>query len=171
MMKHITYLALGTNLGDRMANLKAAILALQPDVQCLAQSPVYETPPWGILDQPAFLNQAIKAETDLEPALLLKHLKIIEKNMGRAPTIRNGPRLIDIDILFYDNLVFTSPELEVPHPRLAGRGFVLAPLADLAPNLQHPVTGQTVRQMLAEADQSGIALYSPVADHGYIEGR
>lgn len=152
----IIYLALGTNLGDRAANLRAALEALPPDVQVLAASPVYETPPWGVVDQPAFLNQVARAETDLAPLDLLAYLKRLEAALGRTPSARYGPRQIDLDILFYADRVIDLPGLNVPHPRLAERAFVLVPLADLAPDLVHPQTGLSVRQMLERVDRSGI---------------
>ena len=155
-MSHVVYLALGTNLGDRPSNLRAALSALPPQVRLVVSSPVYETPPWGLLDQPAFLNQVVKAETDLSPAELLAFLKRLETQLGRRATVRYGPRVIDLDILFYDDLALDTPELTVPHPRLVGRAFVLVPLADLAPDLLHPIEQKTVQQLLAEADSTGI---------------
>ena len=157
------YLALGSNLGDRLANLRTAIAALPPSVVVRQSSPVYETPPWGLTDQPAFLNMVVKAETRLEPAALLATLKRIEQELGRAPTIRWGPRVIDMDILFYDDLVLETPEATIPHPRLHERAFVLVPLADIAPDLRHPVLGKTVAEMLAECDTSGIKQYGQPA--------
>jgi 2-amino-4-hydroxy-6-hydroxymethyldihydropteridine diphosphokinase len=153
------YLALGTNLGDRMANLKAAIAALPPFVHILTCSRVYETEPWGFTDQPAFLNQALAGETDLSPSDLLAHLKNLEIALGRIPTFRYGPRQIDIDILFYDDLVLETPTLVLPHPRLHERAFVLAPLADIAPNLLHPRLRKSVRELLSEADRKGVELF------------
>ena len=155
------YIALGSNLGDRLGNLQAAIAALAPDVVVSAQSPVYETPPWGYLDQPAFLNQVLRAETALPPVELLAYLKQVENRMGRIKLIENGPRPIDLDILFYDELVLETPALSLPHPRLPGRGFVLVPLVDLAPELRHPLLNKTMRQMLQEADTTGIQRYQP----------
>lgn len=156
MVKHIIYLALGTNLGDRRANLRTAIEALPPEVEVLAESKIYETPPWGVEDQPAFLNMAVKAGTDLMPPALLAQLKKLETGLGRTQTFRWGPRLIDIDILFYDDLVFESEGLVVPHPRLHERAFVLVPLADIAPDLVHPALGKTVRELLEGLDRTGI---------------
>jgi 2-amino-4-hydroxy-6-hydroxymethyldihydropteridine diphosphokinase len=162
------YLALGTNLGDRIANLQAAITALPPFVRLLACSSVYETAPWGFTDQPAFLNQALAGETDLSPADLLVHLKNLESTLGRTPTFRYGPRQIDIDILFYDDLVLETPTLILPHPRLHERAFVLVPLADIAPNLQHPRLGKSIRGLLAEVDRTGVELFqsgTPMSHH------
>ncbi len=158
-MSHLVYLALGTNLGDRPANLRAAIAALASIVTVLAESPVYETPPWGVTDQPPFLNMAIKGETRLDPLALLTELKRLETRLGRRPSIRYGPRLIDVDILFYDDLILNTPELVIPHPRLHERAFVLVPLADLAPDLAHPVLGKSVRELLAAVDATGVERY------------
>ena len=156
MKEHIVYLALGTNLGDRPANLKQAIAALTPQLEVKAKSQVYETPPWGFEDQPKFLNQVIKANTYLDPEPLLKHLKRLEVALGRKESFPNGPRLIDMDILFYDDLVLEKPSLVLPHPRLHERGFVLLPLLEIAPNLVHPVHKKSVREMAEMCDMTGI---------------
>jgi 2-amino-4-hydroxy-6-hydroxymethyldihydropteridine diphosphokinase len=156
---HTIYLGLGTNLGDRMANLRAAQKAFAPLVSIEACSPVYETPPWGYSEQPAFLNQVVKAHTSLEPHALMDFLKGLEVRLGRQTTFKNGPRQIDIDILFYDDLVLISPTLMIPHPRMSGRSFVWLPLADLAPELLHPILGKTVRQVLDTLDTTEIALF------------
>jgi len=153
---HTVYLSLGTNLGRRAANLRAALAAMLPKVQVRRASPVYETEPWGYADQSPFLNQVIETETRLEPADLIVFLKNMESELGRQPTFRNGPRVIDIDVLFYDDRVVESESLAIPHPRLEGRAFILVPLADLAPDLIHPLLGKTVREMLAPLDRSGI---------------
>jgi 2-amino-4-hydroxy-6-hydroxymethyldihydropteridine diphosphokinase len=161
--KHLVYIALGTNLGDRSANLKAAIHALMDKVTILATSPAYQTPPWGVVDQPFFLNQVVQGETDIYPLELLRFLKQVETRLGRVESIRYGPRLIDLDILFFNDLILEMPELTIPHPQLERRGFVLFPLADLAPNLYHPVNGKTIKQLLDnwldENDSSGIELF------------
>ena len=159
MDEHIIYLALGSNLDDRLANLKHAIVSLSPQVEVKSRSRIYETPPWGFTDQPAFLNMVIKGNTYLEPEPLLKHLKRLEIALGRVPSFPNGPRLIDIDILFYDKLVRDTTPLTLPHPHLHERGFVLMPLNDIAPDLKHPTIGRTVREMLASSDTSGITVY------------
>lgn len=150
------YIALGSNLGDRAANLRDALKAFEPAVHVLALSGLYETPPWGYTDQPAFYNMVVKAGTALEPAALLDFLKGLESELGRAHSFRYGPRSIDLDILFYDDLVVRQPRLVIPHPRLHERGFVLVPLADLAPELVHPVLHQPVRELLAQVDIQGI---------------
>lgn len=159
-MDHTVYLSLGTNLGDRAANLKLAISSLPPQMTVKAKSNVYETPPWGYTEQGAFLNQVVMATTYLEPDLLLKHLKRLETALGREATFRYGPRLIDIDILFFDDLVLDTPLLTIPHPHLHERGFVLIPLMDIAPDLVHPVTGMSVREMILLCNTEGIMPYA-----------
>jgi 2-amino-4-hydroxy-6-hydroxymethyldihydropteridine diphosphokinase len=153
------YLALGTNLGNRPANLRAALNSLAPDIKILAESNIYETPPWGYTDQPAFLNMAVKCETDSDAAPLLKRLKQIEVRVGREATFRWGPRVIDIDILFYDDLVLESEALTIPHPRLHERAFALVPLADIAPDFVHPVLKKTIKELLSQVDSTEIKLF------------
>src|SRR5215211_1985697 len=160
MKEHIVFLALGTNLGDRLTNLKQAIVSLTPQLDVKAKSPVYETPPWGYEDQPKFLNQVIKANTYLDPEPLLKHLKRLELALGRQESFPNGPRLIDIDILFYDNIVLNKSSLVIPHPRLHERGFVLLPLMDLDPDLVHPVYQKSVRELAALCNLEGIEKFA-----------
>lgn len=158
-MKHTVYIALGTNLGDRAENLEKARLALPPQATIVAESPIYDTPPWGYLDQPTFLNQVVEAQTALSPQELIAHLKSLESTLGRLPSMPNGPRLIDLDLLFYDDLRLESPTLVIPHPRMVGRGFVLLPMADLAPELRHPVFNATIAEMLQACDLAGIVRY------------
>jgi 2-amino-4-hydroxy-6-hydroxymethyldihydropteridine diphosphokinase len=149
------FLSLGTNLGDRAANLRSAISALAPAMRVVRESSIYETAPWGFEDQSYFLNMVVEAETDLAPLDLLKYLKTLETELGRTPTFRYGPRLIDLDILFYDELILQKPELTIPHPRLHERAFVLVPLADLAPNFIHPVLQKTIQQLLDNINREG----------------
>ncbi len=156
MKEHIVYLALGSNLGDRLANLKEAIASLTPQMDVKAKSQVYETPPWGYGDQPKFLNQVVRAKTYLEPEQLLKHLKRLEVALGRKESFPNGPRLIDIDILFYDDLVLNTSSLVIPHPRLQERAFVLLPLMDIDPELVHPVSKKSIRELAAACNTAGI---------------
>lgn len=150
------FLALGANLGDRLASLRAACAALEAELGPLHRSPVYETPPWGYTDQPPFLNMVVQGRSALPPLALLDYLKALERDLGRQPSFRYGPRQIDLDILFYDGQVFQHERLVIPHPRLHERAFVLVPLADLAPDLVHPVLGVTVRALLSAVETVGI---------------
>jgi 2-amino-4-hydroxy-6-hydroxymethyldihydropteridine diphosphokinase len=146
------YLALGSNIGDREANLRAAIANISTaGITVLRESPIYETEPVGLAEQRWFLNMVVEGETALFPMQLLTRARKIERALGRMRTVANGPRTIDIDILLYGNTVIRTPRLEVPHPRMDQRRFVLVPLADLAPALRHPVNRKTVSQMLGEA--------------------
>ncbi len=141
-------LSLGTNLGERRQNLRRAVRALDEEMAVTAVSPVYETEPWGEPDQPDFLNICLAATTTQPPRQLLKSIKQIEQDLGREESYRWGPRLIDIDIIFYDDVVVAEKGLNIPHARLAERAFVLTPLADVAPDWVHPITGKTVVEML-----------------------
>ncbi|MFH0964354.1 MAG: 2-amino-4-hydroxy-6-hydroxymethyldihydropteridine diphosphokinase [Planctomycetota bacterium] len=144
------FLSIGSNLADRKANLERAVALLKahPAIRVLRVSSFHETKPWGVTDQPDFLNAAVEIETTLDPHELLDALQATEKNMGRRPAERWGPRLIDLDILLFGDAVIESDRLTVPHPRLDARAFALAPLAEIAPQVRHPGTGATVRSML-----------------------
>ncbi len=146
----LVYIALGSNLGNRAENLRIAREQIDAeDLHVLRASSVYETAPRDVEDQPWFLNQVIECETDLFPRQLLARLQKIERAMGRKRTIARGPREIDLDILLFGDAVVKAAELEVPHPRLAERRFVLEPLAELVPDKRHPGTRRTMREMLA----------------------
>jgi 2-amino-4-hydroxy-6-hydroxymethyldihydropteridine diphosphokinase len=152
-----TYLGLGSNVGDREANLRAAIERMRaPDLRALRVSPVYETEPLDYTRQRWFLNLVVEAETSLFPMQLLARVARIERALGRVRDIPKGPRTIDIDILLYGKAVIRSEALEVPHPRMNERRFVLAPLADLAPDLRNPITHRTVTEMLAAAPPQSV---------------
>ncbi len=157
-MNEQVFLALGTNIGDREANLCKARKALAPKVTIIKESPIYITPPWGFEDQPEFLNQVLEVQTKMRPGRLLAYLKRIEKKMGRLKTFRNGPRLIDLDILFYGQRVIERSKLCIPHPRLHERAFVLVPLEDIAPDFIHPVLNMTVETMLTKINTEGVRL-------------
>jgi len=141
-------------------------VALPPEVRVLSQSPIYRTAPWGYRDQPDFLNQVVGGVTGLEPLALLAHLKGIERALGRRTTFRYGPRVIDLDLLLYDDLVLTVPGLSIPHPHLHERAFVLVPLVDLAPELRHPSLDKTMRELLAQVETAGVERYRPEIRRG-----
>jgi 2-amino-4-hydroxy-6-hydroxymethyldihydropteridine diphosphokinase len=146
------YLGLGSNVGDREANLRAAVDRLRaPDLRVLRLSPVYETEPVDYTGQGWFLNLVLEAETSLFPMQLLARVARIERSLGRVRAVPKGPRTIDIDILLYGSAAIQSEALEIPHPRMAERRFVLAPLADLAPDLRHPIGRLSVSEMLDAA--------------------
>jgi len=151
MACEIIYLSLGSNVGDRAQNLKAAIAAL-PDagVSVRRVSAFYETEPVDYLEQAWFLNCTVEGETELAAFELLRRLRAIESRMGSRKLIAKGPRLIDIDILVYGQETIDTPELQVPHPRMTLRRFVLVPLAEIAPGLRHPAWSGTVERILSE---------------------
>lgn len=157
MTTKTVYLSLGSNIGDRARNLQAALEQLAaPDLRVLRTSPAYETEPVEYTAQRWFLNLVAEAATELLPMQLLLRTGRVERALGRVRTVPKGPRTIDIDILFYGRTIVRSARLEIPHPRMAERRFVLAPLADLAPDLRHPVTRKTVREMLDVAPKQAV---------------
>ncbi len=143
------YLGLGSNLGDREANLEKALKLLGQTLLLEQLSSVYETQPVGYEEQPLFLNAVCRAATDIGPFQLLSLVKGIEVALGRVPSFPNAPRPIDIDILLYGNLVIEAPELLIPHPRLAERAFVLIPLSELDAALVHPQSGERISDLAA----------------------
>ena len=149
------YLGLGSNMGDRESNLAQALKLLPPEVVVVEVSSVYESEPVGNKDQPWFLNTVCCAYTDLSPQKLLKYVKHIEEQMGRMLSLRDAPRPIDIDILFYGNRTMESELLTIPHPRLVERAFVLAPMVELNPEHVHPERSQTTGQLLSMLSDPG----------------
>ncbi|MCS7286620.1 MAG: 2-amino-4-hydroxy-6-hydroxymethyldihydropteridine diphosphokinase [Anaerolineae bacterium] len=156
----LVYLGLGSNLGDRERNISIALERIEEEISILQLSSLYETEPVGYLAQPWFLNAVCAGETKLAPYPLLDFLKAVERELGRTEGVRWGPRIIDIDILFYDTLVFSDEKLTIPHPRLHERRFVLVPLAEIAPDFVHPYFGLTVSELLAGVkDPSEVRLW------------
>jgi 2-amino-4-hydroxy-6-hydroxymethyldihydropteridine diphosphokinase len=149
------YIALGTNVGEREKNLHEAIRLLGVSgVQVRKVSSVYETEPVDYLDQPWFLNAVLKAETSMEAEQLLAALRRIETDMGSKKRFAKGPRLIDLDILLYDDATIDTPNLQVPHPRMLLRNFVLVPLAEIAPELRHPAWPASASELLKRSPDS-----------------
>ena len=153
----VVYLGLGSNLGDRTAALQTALQKLDsPALRLLKVSSVYETEPMGFRDQGWFLNLCAEFETTLFPRQLLQRTQRTEREMGRRRTVRNGPRIIDIDVLLYGHAVVETSDQRIPHPRYTERRFVLAPLAELKPGLRDPVTGRTVSEMLGALEGQSV---------------
>lgn len=142
------YIGLGSNLGNSLANLEAAIALMRKFAVDVQPSPAYRTAPQGFRNQPAFYNAVCRISSRLTPFQLMQRMLEIEAVVGRYRTFRNAPRVLDMDILLYNRLVLNSPPLVLPHPRMANRLFVLRPLADIAPHIKHPVNGLTVSEML-----------------------
>jgi 2-amino-4-hydroxy-6-hydroxymethyldihydropteridine diphosphokinase len=145
------FLLIGGNMGDRLQNLHQAIAQLSAAVgPVIQQSAVYETAAWGKTDQAAFLNQALLLDTSLSPGELITAVLLVEERMGRHRTEKFGPRVIDIDIMFYNEEVIDEPHLTIPHPQLQNRRFALVPLNEIAPKLVHPVLNKTLEELLVE---------------------
>ena len=147
----IAYIGIGSNLGDREDNCERAIkLLIANGITVTKRSSMAETEPWGVKEQPDFINMAVEIETALKPDSLLHLLKNIEIEAGRLPTSHWGPRIIDLDILLYDDLIIKTSELEIPHPHISEREFVLKPLAEIAPEKVHPLLGKSIKNLLME---------------------
>lgn len=155
-MLHEIVIAFGANLGDRRATLQAARRRLAETLTWTACSHLYQTPPWGDRDQPPFVNAVCRGCTNLSPQALLALLKSVEIELGRVPSRRWGPRVIDLDILFYDDLVLHENLLTLPHPHLHERAFVLIPAHEIAPDLRHPRLGRTIAELVAAISAEGV---------------
>lgn len=167
-MSHTVLFSLGTNLGDRHHNLRRAIAGLTRLTSINAVSPTYETAPWGVTDQPDFYNLCLKAETTLHPVALLDAVKRLEQEIGRENNVRWGPRLIDIDIIAVDDDVLDLPRLTIPHSELTERAFVLVPLADIAPDWQHPISNLPISTLLTAINTSSVTQVQP--QHNFVWG-
>ncbi len=161
MSRHTVYLSLGSNLGDRAAHIGRALEHLSEEgVRIARRSALYQTEPVEFIEQGWFLNIAIEAETELMPRQLLRVIRRIEQQLGRQRIIRAGPRTLDIDILFYGASIIRAADLEVPHPRMADRRFVLVPMAEIAPTVRHPVLRLNMTELLAATkDNSKVRLW------------
>lgn len=147
------YLLIGGNMGDRLANLEMAKLAIHKEIgPILLSSSMYETAAWGKEDQPAFLNQALLIETNLIAHDLMMALLAIEKNMGRIRQEHLGPRTIDLDIIFFNDQIIDTENLTIPHPQMQKRNFVLSPLKEIAPNFIHPILKKSITQLLMDCE-------------------
>jgi 2-amino-4-hydroxy-6-hydroxymethyldihydropteridine diphosphokinase len=155
-------IGLGSNIGDKAGNISRAIALLTPgdDVRLVARSRLYRTPPWGKTDQDWFVNACIGVATSLSPGELLGRCQAVEDELGRVRSERWGPRVIDVDLLVYRDVTLEHPDLVIPHPRIAERAFVLAPLADIAPDLV--IGGRTVAERLAEIDRAGVEVIESI---------
>ncbi|HKS68351.1 MAG TPA: 2-amino-4-hydroxy-6-hydroxymethyldihydropteridine diphosphokinase [Candidatus Acidoferrales bacterium] len=157
------YLSLGSNMGDRAANIGRALKELgERGFRIARSSSLYETEPVEVRDQPWFLNSVAEGETKMEPEELLEAALAVERLMGRERRVQKGPRVIDIDMLLYDGAVIHRPGLEIPHPRMAERRFVLAPMAEIAPAAMHPVLKKTMATLLAETPDRSEVRRAPV---------
>ena len=160
MVKQDIYIGLGSNLGDRLANIRKAIKLMKREgIEIIDESSIYETEPVGYKEQSWFLNSVVKGRTELSPGRLWKRLEKIEKSMGRESEIKWGPRIIDLDILFYENKILNGKQLQIPHSELHKRKFVLVPLEQIALELVHPVLKKTISELLRDLkDNSQVEL-------------
>lgn len=154
----LAYIAIGSNLGDRTGNVREAVRLVADGVKAslVSMSSLYETEPWGVKEQGSFVNAAMIVETALAPVELLVHLKSIEAAMGREKTERWGPRVIDLDIIFFEDMIIDENGLKVPHPGAHERAFVMVPLAEIAPEFIHPATGRTLAETAGSLDKAGV---------------
>jgi len=164
---HSVWLSLGTNIAEREENLRDALKALDAHdgIRISRESDWFDTEPWGVADQPTFLNMAVEIETELAPLELLNAVKSIERELGRVPGTRWGPRLIDIDIVLYEDRILETPELTVPHERFRERSFVLEPLAQIAGHVVDPVTQATIADLNARIDSTGTVRRTTPTQH------
>ena len=162
MSQTTCYLGLGTNLGGRQENLARMLKRLDagPELTLLRTSGIYETAPWGLTGQPDFLNMVAEVSTTMTPRQLLDHIKYLERELGRKAGPRFGPRLIDVDILLYGNTIVDEPDLQIPHASLHLRAFALVPLAELAPDIVHPILGATIADLVSQV--SGLEGIKPI---------
>lgn len=148
---NIVYIAFGSNIGDRGSAIEEALnLIEQNEMKIVKKSKIYETEPYGYVDQPSFLNGAVEVETNLSCRDVLEKLLSIENQIGRVREFKWGPRIIDLDIIFYNNEIYEEEDLKVPHPDMQNRDFVLRPLNELCPDYVHPVLDKTIRELLGE---------------------
>ncbi|MFH1612561.1 MAG: 2-amino-4-hydroxy-6-hydroxymethyldihydropteridine diphosphokinase [bacterium] len=157
------YLGFGSNIGDRKNNIIKSYEMIEklPNTKIIKQSSFYETEPIGIKNQPKFINTVIKIKTFFSPIDLIQHLSIIEKKIGKKKEYKWGPRIIDIDILFYEKIIFKNDFLEIPHSEMIQRKFVLIPLAEIDENILHPVENKNIKELLKEvSDESEVNFYS-----------
>jgi 2-amino-4-hydroxy-6-hydroxymethyldihydropteridine diphosphokinase len=158
----LVFIGIGSNLGDREKNINNSLSLLSGSTfKIMNKSALYETEPEVFNDQPKYLNMAIAAETPFEPPACLQFLHEIESRLGRARPFKNCPRTIDLDILFYDSIVYNSPDLIIPHPALTERAFVLVPLKEIAPDFSHPISKKSIKELVALVDTSGVKSWNP----------
>ena len=158
--KETVFIALGSNLGKREQFLQTGRDALAQVMEIERVSSIYETPPWGVVEQPKYLNQVVRVTTTLPPLDLLRFLKETERNTGRTEGVRYGPRVLDLDILFYGQEVLALDTLQIPHPRIAERAFVLVPMNEIAPDWVHPQNGLTIAELLTACPEEEIIRYA-----------